>query len=134
MTIDEVRALFDLPPHPRGKWFGELPADTGEQSAEFQRIQQGLTYGEMRVYLGLPEYPSPMLAASPLNPSLGALYQQALMVPPEGADGPDGQDGGEGPTGPEEEDQGQPSLLAQRLQRLGEHPAPYEPMQVGEEE
>lgn len=88
MTINEVRALFDMPEHPLG-WFGDLPADPGMQSAEFQRVQQGATWGEARKMVGLSEYPSPMLNDSPVNPSLGALYQSVLMANPDGADSED---------------------------------------------
>ena len=130
MTINEVRAQFDLPPHPL-EWFGNMPADKGEMDSHWQRVQAGMTLGEHRMAMQLPEYPSAMVNASPLNPSLGAIYQQALMVPPDGADGedPDAEDGGEG------EDPaagGEPSELAQRLQRLGEGRTAYEPMQEQE--
>ena len=125
MTINEVRAQFDLPPHPL-EWFGNMPADKGEMDGHWQRVQAGLTVGEHRVSMGMPAYPSPMVDASPLNPSLGAIYQQSLMVPPEGAG-----DGEEDPNAEpgDGEDGGEPSEMAQRLQRLGEGRTAYEPMQ-----
>ena len=131
-TINEVRAQFDMPPHPID-WFGDLPADPGEMTAHFQRVQQAQTLGEVRFDMHLPEYPSPMLDAAPLNPSFGALYQQVLMVPPEGSEAGEGGSGdasepGEG--GPEgASEPGQPSILAQKLQDLGEGRTPYQPME-----
>jgi hypothetical protein len=104
MTINEVRAMFDLEPHPLG-WFGDLPADAGEQSAEFQRMQQTLTFGESRKIWGsLPEYPSPMVNETPLNPSLGAVFMQALMSP--GTEEDQNQNAEEGQDGAGQEDQG----------------------------
>jgi hypothetical protein len=133
MTINEVRALFDLPEHPI-KWFGTLPADPGEQSAEFARIQAGYTVDEMRVYLGRGEYPSPIVGAAPLNPSLGAVYQQALSVPPDGVEDENGQDD----TGVDDEDGaegGQPSELSERLAALsGKSETPYERLDQVKEE
>jgi hypothetical protein len=132
MTINEARAQFDLPPHPLD-WFGNMPADKGEMDSHFQRVQAGLTVGEFRMSMNLPDYPSPMVNASPMNPSLGTIYQQALMVPPDGAEDPDadgeGEDGGaSNDSGQPEGADGQPSELAQRLQRLGEGRTAYEPM------
>ena len=122
MTINEVRALFDLPEHPIS-WFGNLPTDPGEQSAEFTRLQQGFTVGEMRAYLNLPEYPSPMIEAALLNPSMGALYQQVLSVPPEGSE--DDAEGGQEDNQDPEAQGGEPSALAQRLQSLSGAETPY---------
>lgn len=94
MTINEVRALFDMPPHPLG-WFGDLPADQSMQQAEFTRIQQVATLGEGRkMWGGLGAFPSPILEEAPLNAALGALFQAVLSVP--AGDGGDGADGGEG--------------------------------------
>lgn len=118
MTINEVRALFDMPAHPLG-WFGDLPADQGQQSAEFQRLQLTATLGEARkMWGGLPAFPSAILEAAPLNPSMGALYQSVLMVPLDGEDGADGgEDGGE-PT------DGLGDSLASRLGALAGDDAP----------
>ena len=97
MTINEVRAMFDMEPHPLG-WFGDLPADPGAQAAEFQRMQATLTFGEARkVWGSLPEYPSPMVNETPLNPSLGAIFMNALMSP--------GPDEGQGQEEGQDEDQ-----------------------------
>jgi hypothetical protein len=135
MTINEVRAVFDQGPHPI-EWFGNMPADKGEMDAYWTQAQAGETLGEHRAFMALPEYPSPMVNASPLNPSLGAIYQQALMVPPEGADGDqEAGEGGEGDGSEPADDQnsGQPSALAQKLQELGEGRTAYEPMQAQQE-
>jgi hypothetical protein len=88
MTINEVRAEYDLPEHPLA-WFGNLPADPGQQEGEFKRMTQGATWGEFRRMVGLPEYPSPMMELAPCAPNLGALYNMSLSVPAEGADGED---------------------------------------------
>jgi hypothetical protein len=102
-------------------------------TAHFQRVQQAQTLGEVRFDMHLPEYPIPMLDAAPLNPSFGALYQQVLMVPPEGSEAGEGGSGdasepGEG--GPEgASEPGKPSILAQKLQDLGEGRTPYQPME-----
>lgn len=133
MTINEVRAIFDLEPHPLG-WFGDLPADTGEQSAEFQRMQQTLTFGEARkVWGGLPEYPSPMVAITPINPSLGAVTMQSLMVPPDAAAGPE--DGMADPEAQDPEAQAQAdaqgALTSRRLQELA---GGYGPEAKGEDD
>lgn len=119
MTINEVRALFDLPNHPLG-WFGDLPADTGAQSAEFQRLNATGTWGELRrMWGGFDPYPSEILNAAPANPSLGALFQQVLSVPLEGAPGAEGGEGGNG-EGPS----GQASSVASRLAELAQDSAP----------
>ena len=127
MTINEVRGMFDLPPHPIG-WFGELPADSGEQQAEFTRIQATATFGEARkMWGGMPAYPSPIHEEAPINPSLGALYQSVLSVPVDGGDG-----GGEDPENPDSpEAAGDPALgsgITQRLSELSQGSAPYEPL------
>lgn len=123
MTINEVRALFDQEPHPID-WFGNLPADKGEQETHFQALQASGTWGEMRkIFGGFEEYPSPILQVAPVNPSMGALFQQVLSVPPEGGGLPDDEDGGEEGAG----QPGSPALgdtLASRLQEIQGQSAP----------
>lgn len=129
MTINEVRALFDMPLHPLG-WFGDLPADQEMQNAEFQRLQQSATFGELRrMWGGFVPYPSPILSESPVAPTLGALYQQVLSVPVGGAEdgGGDGGDGGAGGEG------GGPSslgdMLSGRLADLATSSAPTQTLE-----
>lgn len=115
MTINEVRALFDLPQHPLG-WFGDLPADTAQQSAEFQRLNATMTLGEGRkTWGGLPAFPSAILELAPMNPSMGALYQSVLSVPLDGGGEEDGQGEGSGEDG---ESSGMGDSLASRLSTL----------------
>lgn len=79
MTVDEVRAKHGMKPHPQA-WIGALPADSGMQSAEFQRLNTVATVGEGRAaWGGLPEYPDEIVNSAPLNPSLQAVYNQALQ-------------------------------------------------------
>lgn len=123
MTINEVRALFDQPPHPLG-WFGDLPADPAMQQAEFTRITQVATLGEGRkVWGGLVAFPSPILEESPLNPALGALFQAVLSVP--AGDGGMEADGGAG--GEAEASGGALSMdVSKRLQELTGAEKPFE--------
>ena len=78
--------------------------------------------GEGRKMWGqLPAYPSPMVEAAPLNPSMGAVFMQSLMVPTDSAEG----DGSDSFPGQDEgqEDPGAPSgrdLGAQVGGRLAE--------------
>jgi hypothetical protein len=124
MTINEVRALFDMPKHPLG-WFGDLPADPGMQSAEFQRLQQTATYGEARkMWGGYTSFPSPILEEAPINPSMGALYQSVLSVPPDG--GGEGGEGGEGDEGAAGGTPGLGSDITTRLKELSGPSAPFE--------
>ena len=91
-TIDELRASLGMEPHPI-KWIGELPADAGVQAAEFQRLQSVVTLDEgRRIWGGLEAYPDAALGASPLNPSLGALYQGAIAPDPPPGSGMDPND------------------------------------------
>jgi hypothetical protein len=110
MTVNERRAMYDMPAHPLG-WFGDLPADESLLSAEFQRLQATMTFGEGRKMWGqLPEYPSSMVNETPLNPSMGAVFMQALMSKIDQPGGEEGyQDNGGAPPDNEtdgEEDQG----------------------------
>lgn len=83
MTINEVRASLDMGPHPLG-WFGELPYDPGMQAAELQRLQLTTSFNESRkMWGGLEAFPDPLVGDAPLNPSMGAVYNQALMAPPD---------------------------------------------------
>ena len=93
MTINEIRHELGMDPHPLG-WFGALPADPTLQSAEFQRLQQTLTYDEARqAWGGLKVFPSELVGLAPLNPSMGALYNMAAQA--AGADsGGDGDEAG----------------------------------------
>lgn len=92
-TINELRAAQGLEPHPLG-WFGDLPADPQLMSAEFQRLSAVGTLNEGRSFWGgLPKLPSDLLGNTPLNPSMGASYQNALAA--AAPDAPDA-DGGEG--------------------------------------
>lgn len=87
-TINEMRASLGMEPHPLG-WFGDLPADPTLLSAEFQRLQQTMTYDEARkTWGGLKAFPSDMVGITPLNPALGAAMQGALQA----AGGGGGQD------------------------------------------
>lgn len=133
MTINEVRALFDLPKHPLG-WFGDLPADQSEQSAEFQRLQASGTFDEIRsAWGGLAAYPSPILGMSPTSPTLGALYQQVLNVPLGGP----GDEGGASGAGGAGEDAGADDragaangdTLASRLSDLAGSDAPTQSLE-----
>lgn len=122
MTINEVRAMFDMPNHPLG-WFGDLPADTGAQAAEFQRLNATGTWGELRkMWGGLDAYPSEMMNAAPANPSLGALFQQVLAVPLDGPGGEGGGDAGGDPAG--QDGPSQTGSLASRLAALSQDSAP----------
>jgi hypothetical protein len=119
MTINEVRKSLDMPPHPIS-WFGELPYDTGQQQAEFQRMQATLSFGEARKVWGqLPEYPSPMVELTPIAPSMGGVFMQSLMVPPD--EGGDGQEQAGGADDGQDEGgmQDRGALVAQRLKTLG---------------
>lgn len=96
-TINELRSGLGLPPHPLG-WFGDLPADATLLGAEFQRLQQTLTYDEARqVWGGLKVFPSDMVGLTPLNPSLGASFQAAMQAAAADQGGGDGSDSGETP-------------------------------------
>lgn len=118
MTINEVRAQFDMPPHPMG-WFGELPFDQGAQSAEFQRLQASGTWGELRkAWGGLTAYPSPILEEAPANPSLGSLFQSVLMA--RVGDEPGDDDGGQEGGGPGEGDAPSSGIGMDVTKRLGE--------------
>ena len=99
-------------------WFGDLPADPGQQNAEFQRMQASATFGEGRKIWGqLPEYPSPMVSLAPLNPSLGGVFMQSLMVPPEATEGGEDDEGEqEGESASQEDLAGQ---VHSRLHALG---------------
>jgi hypothetical protein len=89
MTINEVRASLDMGPHPLG-WFGELPYDPGMQAAEIQRLSLTTSFNEARkMWGGMEAFPDPLVGSAPLNPSMGTVYQQALMAPvDETAGGP----------------------------------------------
>lgn len=96
-TINEIRHELGMDPHPLG-WFGHLPADPGLQSAEFQRLQQTATYDEARqAWGGLKVFPSEMVGLSPINPSLGAIYNMALQGAGAEAAGGDEADADGGP-------------------------------------
>jgi hypothetical protein len=94
-TINELRASLGMKPHPLG-WFGELPADPGLLSAEFQRLSLTMTFDEgRRVWGGFDAYPDAALGAAPLAAQLGALYSQALAPAPD----PNAMPGGPGADG-----------------------------------
>ena len=80
-TIDELRASLGKPPHPI-KWIGDLPADASILAAEGERIAKVATFNEGRKIYGLSEYPDPILGSAPLNPNMGALYNQITAPPP----------------------------------------------------
>jgi hypothetical protein len=93
MTINENRKELGMDPHPIG-WFGELPADTGLMSAEFQRLSASMTYDEIRqAWGGLKVYPSELVGLAPMAPGLNAMYMTAAQA--AGAD--KGDDGGDDP-------------------------------------
>ena len=111
-TINELRATLGMDPHPLA-WFGELPADPGLLSAEFQRLSLTGTYDELRrVWGGLTVFPDTSVGMSPMAPQLSALYQSALapaQEDPGGQPGALGQEEGN-PFGGEpgqEDDEGQ---------------------------
>lgn len=124
MTINEVRALYDMERHPLG-WFGDLPFDQGMQSAEFSRVQAGATFGELRAMIGLSSYPSALLQAAPVNPSLGALYNMSVSIP---ADYGDGGEGGEGGDETNPEAGAVHKEVADRLDQLSSSDHPFESM------
>ena len=112
-TINELRASLQMKAHPIG-WFGDLPADSGLLSAEYQRVKEAFTYDETRrTWGGLPAYPAASVGAAPINANLQGAYQQATQPAPdpsqmgnpfdqfnpEGGDDPDGD--GEGHGAPE---------------------------------
>lgn len=76
-SIDELRASLGMDPYPI-KWIGQLPADKGLLDAEFQRQNTVGTLNEGRKLWGFELHPDPILGNTPLNPSFGASYQQAL--------------------------------------------------------
>ncbi len=96
-TINEIRASLQMPPHPLG-WFGELPADPQLIEGEYKRMEATMTFNEGRkVWGGLDPVPDERLGQNPLNPSMGATWNQIVMSaapqeeePPVGAPGEDG--------------------------------------------
>jgi hypothetical protein len=100
MTINENRKELGMDPHPIG-WFGELPADSGLMSAEFQRLSASMTYDEIRsAWGGLKVYPSELVGMAPMAPGLNAMYMTAAQS--AGADAGGGEDdgGGDAPGNP----------------------------------
>lgn len=82
MTINELRTSLQMERHPLN-WFGELPADQNLLSAEFQRLEKTMTFGEARqVWGGFKAYPNETLNAAPLNANLQAEYQSATAPQP----------------------------------------------------
>ena len=84
-TINEIRASLQMPPHPLA-WFGELPADAGLMEAEFKRIQSSGTFNEGRkIWGGFEAFPDERVGMNPLNPSMGASWNQVVQsaAPPE---------------------------------------------------
>jgi len=76
-SIDELRTSLGMDPYPIA-WVGQMPADSGLLQAEFTRQNAVGTLNEGRKLWGFEPHPDPIMGNVPLNPSLGASYQQAL--------------------------------------------------------
>lgn len=92
-TVDELRTSLGMEKYPIA-WIGQLPADNALLQAEFQRQNAVGTLNEGRKLWGFEEHPDPILGNAPLNPSMGASYQQALTS--LGSNGGDGNGGSGG--------------------------------------
>lgn len=76
-SIDELRTSLGMEKYPIA-WIGQMPADAGLIQAEFARQNAVGTLNEGRKLWGFEPHPDPILGNTPLNPSMGAAYQQAL--------------------------------------------------------
>lgn len=122
-TIDELRSSLGKPPHPIA-WIGDLPADATILSAEGDRIAKVATLNEGRRIYGLPEYPDQLLGSAPLNPNLGALYNQ-ITAPEPPAPAPGVDPFGDFQGGDEEDDpEGEEARYeAERRHEVGDEPS-----------